>query len=378
MATIASTNRTNHIVNSQHPERLDAVVIGGGQAGLATGYHLAQYGFRFVILDAHDRIGDSWRNRWDSLRLFSPTRYNNLPGKRLRTAGSFPTKDELADYFEQYATDMDLPVRTATRARHVYRSHDGNGAYCVETDAQRFEADHVVIATGGYQDPKVPAFASALDPGIVQIHSHDYRNPSQLQHGDVLVVGASNSGAEIAIEAARDHSTILAGRDPGQIPFRIERPIAKVVFPVLWFTANHILTVNTPMGRKMKPQVRSHGGPLVRIKRSDVEAAGVERTPARVTGVQDGMSVLDDGRVLDVRNIIWCTGFHSDYSWIEGLSLGEDGYPEQDRGIVSSMPGLYFVGLKVQYSFASMLVGGAGRDAKQVVDRIAASVRQVA
>jgi putative flavoprotein involved in K+ transport len=204
------------------------------------------------------------------------------------------------------------------------------------------------------------------------MHSNDYRNPSQLQDGPVLVVGCSHSGADIALEVAASHTTVLSGKARGEIPFDIEGRAARAILPVLWFLANRILTVKTPLGRRLQPEVRSHGGPLLRVKRAHLDAAGVERTDARVEGVDGGKPRLEDGRVLDVANVIWCTGFGKDSSWIDLPVDGEDGWPEQTRGVVESSPGLYFVGLPFLYSFGSMLVGGVGRDAKRVAAHIAA------
>ena len=192
------------------------MIIGGGQAGLSTGYHLATRGLPFVILDANERIGDAWRKRWDSLRLFTPARYDGLPGWPFPAPDwSFPTKDEVAGYLEAYAARFDLPVRTGVHVDGLSRNAD---RYVVAAGDRRFEADQVVVASGAYQRPRVPAFAAELDPDIVQVHSSEYRDPSQLQEGGVLVVGASNSGAEIALEVSRGHRTWLSGRHPGQEP----------------------------------------------------------------------------------------------------------------------------------------------------------------
>jgi putative flavoprotein involved in K+ transport len=185
-------------------------------------------------------------------------------------------------------------------------------------------------------------------------------------------VGCSHSGADIALEVAASHPTILSGKARGEIPFAIEGRVARRVLPIMWFLANHVLTMKTPVGRRMRPEVRSHGGPLLRVKSKHLAAAGVERTDARVAGAADGMPVLDDGRVLDVANVIWCTGFGKDVSWIELPVDGEDGWPEQTRGVVESSPGLYFVGLPFLYAFASMLIGGVGRDAERIAEHIAA------
>jgi putative flavoprotein involved in K+ transport len=350
-------------------ERFDTVVVGGSQAGLAIGYHLAKRGRSFVILDASERIGDSWRKRWDSLRLYSPASYDGLPGMRFPARrASFPTTHEMADYLEAYATRFELPVRMRTAVDTLTNNGEH---YVVATGERRFEADTVVVATGVMQKPVVPSFAPELDPAITQLHSSDYRNLSQLQEGGVLVVGASHSGADIAHEAASEHETILSGRDTGQIPASVETRRGRLGFRGLFFVGSHVLTVDTPLGRKMRPHIRHGGAPLLRYRRKDLRAAGVERVLARTVSVQDGLPALDDGRVLDVRNVIWCTGFRPDYSWIRvPFEMGEDGYPVQYRGVVGSAPGLYFVGMLFLHSFASMLIAGTRRDAERVAKHI--------
>jgi putative flavoprotein involved in K+ transport len=217
----------------------------------------------------------------------------------------------------------------------------------------------------------VPDFASELDPRIIQMHSSAYRDPSQLQAGDVLLVGAGNSGADIGMEVSRTHRTWLSGRDKGQIPVRIESRKARLALPILWFVAGHILTVRTPIGRKVRPHVLSEGAPLIRVKSEDLLAAGVERVPKTV-GVRDGLPVLEDGRMLEVANVIWCTGFRQDFSWIDVAVFGEANEPVQLRGVTAA-PGLYFLGLDFLYSFASENVGGVRRDARHVARHIASS-----
>lgn len=349
----------------------DTIVIGGGQAGLATGYYLKQQGGNFVILDANGRTGDSWRSRWDSLRLFTPARYDGLPGMPFPApAHTFPTKDEMADYLETYAAEFRLPVKTGVRVDRLSREGDH---FLVSADDQQFEADNVVVATGAYHGARIPDFASELDSRIKQLHSSEYCNPSQLLEGGVLVVGASNSGAEIALEVAHDHHTILSGRDTGSLPFRIEnRLLGSVFLHLLDFAGNHVLTVNTPIGRKALPHFRAHGTPVVRVKPADLEAAGVERVFARTTGVRDGKPALEDGRTLEVANVVWCTGFRKEFGWIDLAIFGEDGYPEQYRGVVQEVPGLYFMGLVFQYSESSSVLPGVGRDAKYIAEQIAA------
>jgi len=350
-------------------ERYETVIIGGGQAGLSVGYHLKKKGHSFVVLDASGRIGDSWRTRWDSLRLYSPAFRDGLPGMPFpapRT--SYPRKDEMADYLETYAAHFELPVRSGAVVEALTKV---DGCYVATVGERRFEADNVVVATGVFKRPYTPDFASELDPSITQLHSNDYRNLSQLQDGPVLVVGASHSGSDIAYEASGTHDVILSGTDTGQIPVPIESRRGRIGFQVLVFVGTHVLTVNTPMGRKMRPHIRHGGGPLLRYRRKDLLTAGVERVLARTTRVERGLPALDDGRVLDVRNVVWCTGFRPDFSWIRfPFEIGEDGYPVQYRGVAASSPGLYFAGLPFLYSFASMLIAGSGRDAERVARHI--------
>ncbi|HET8788698.1 MAG TPA: NAD(P)-binding domain-containing protein, partial [Actinomycetes bacterium] len=298
------------------PVHVETVIIGGGQAGLAVGRHLARRGRPFLILDANQRVGDAWRRHWDSLRLFTPARYSALaevpfPGP----AHSFPTKDQVADYLEAYATRFQLPVRTGVRVDRLSRN---GGRFVVAAGDRRWEADNAVVAMSSFQVPRVPPFAADLGPGVVQLHSAGYRNPSQLQAGGVLVVGAGNSGAEIALEVAGRHPTWLAGRESGQVPFRIDGAAARFVFQPLMFrfVGHRVLTVDKPIGRRMRPRLMAHGAPLVRVKPKDLAAAGVWRVP-RVVGVRDGHPQLADQRVLEVANVIWCTGFGPDFSWID-------------------------------------------------------------
>jgi putative flavoprotein involved in K+ transport len=351
-------------------EKVDVVVVGGGQAGLSVGYGLSSRGVSHVILEAHARVGDAWRRRWDSLHLFSPAKYDGLPGLPFPApAYSFPTKDEMGDYLESYATRFKLPVRTGVTVDRVSRNGSG---YIVEAGDRRFEAGHVVVAMATYQKPRVPAFASALDPSIVQLHSSEYRNPDQLQPGEVLLVGAGNSGADIAMDVAPSHSAWLAGRHPGHVPFHLDSLVARVVLPFLFRVVFHrVLTVDTPLGRRARPKVISKGGPLIRVKPADLTRAGIRRVP-RVTGVQAGRPQLADGRVLDVANVIWCTGFHPGFSWIDLPVHGADGEPAHERGIVSGQPGLYFVGLHFLYAFSSPMIHGVARDAERIATTIAA------
>jgi putative flavoprotein involved in K+ transport len=346
-------------------ESIPTVIIGGGQAGLVMGYYLRQAGEQFVILDAELRIGDVWRHRWDSLKLFSFPKYSSLPGWPMQLS-SFPTHNEMADYLEAYAHRFDLPVRSGVRATRVSRSGPG---FRVETSQGVLQCDRVVIATGGYNRPVVPPFATKLAAGIRQVHSSAYQNPSQLE-GTVVVVGAGNSGAEIALEAVRSgHQTWLSGRHPGQVPFRIETRRAKLLVPIVMFAFRRVLNLDTPLGRKFAQQAIGHGTPLVRTKQSDLEAAGVQRV-GRLAGVRDGLPITDDDQVLEPQTVVWCTGYRRDYSWIAMPVADEDGYPITERG-VSPEAGLYFIGVEFQYAAASSTIQGLDQDARYLMRAMA-------
>jgi putative flavoprotein involved in K+ transport len=358
---------------SYDTESIGTVVIGGGQAGLSVGYHLARRGLPFVILDDRARVGDPWRSRWNSLRLFTPARFAGLDGRPFPAPPhTFPTKDEMADYLEGYARDFDLPVRSGVRVERV--SRQGRG-FLVVAGEHRMTADHVVVAMANHQRPRTPPFAADLDPAITQFHSIDYRAPAQFADGDVLVVGAGNSGAEIALEAARSgHRAWLAGRDTGHIPFRIEGLASRLFLLrlVLRGVFHRVLTVATPVGRMVRRKVLHGGGPLVRTRPAELAAAGIARLP-RMTGAREGRPVLEDGRVLDVGTVVWCTGFHPGFSWIDLPVFDGDGEPRHQAGVVAEQPGLYFVGLHFLYAMSSEMIHGVGRDAARIADAISST-----
>jgi putative flavoprotein involved in K+ transport len=352
--------------------RVETVIVGGGQAGLAVGYHLARRDRPLLIVDADQRAGDAWRRRWDSLRLFTPARYSGLPGWAFPASPfAFPTRDEVADYLGAYAARFDLPVRNGVRVDRLTRN---GGRFLVAAGDRRWEADQVVVASGAYQRPRVPAFAAELDPAIVQLDTTRYRNPSQLRPGGVLVVGAGNSGAEIAHEVAGAHPTWLSGPDTGRIPVRPGSRWDRLLTPPFWWFASRVLTVDTAVGRKVRPKALVTTAPLERVRPKELAAAGVERVP-RTVGVRDGLPVLEDGRVMEVTNLIWCTGSRPDFGWIDLPVFDQDGLPRHDRGMVASQPGLYFIGLWFLSGFTSSLLGGVGRDAERIADQITAAVR---
>lgn len=352
---------------------LDTLIIGGGQAGLAMGYYLKEQERNFLILDANPRTGDAWRLRWDSLRLFTPAKYDGLPGApfpgdRL----SFPPKDELADYLERYAAGFELPIRQGIRVERLWRDRD---RYIAASNGQRWEARNVVVATGAERVPKIPQFASRLDSSHVQLHSSEYRNTQQLQDGPVLVVGLGNSGAEIALEVSRTRPTLVAGKPGGELPVKHGRAAARFVLPLVRFAGLHVLNVGTPIGRRALPALMAHGAPLIRTKSKDLAAAGVRFVP-RVTGVDNGAPVLADGSQPDVANVIWCTGFRQDFDWLDPALLNNGEMPRQYRGVALDAPGLFFLGQDFMYAAASATIPGVSRDARYLAGKIPAPVNR--
>lgn len=343
-------------------ERFDTVVIGGGQAGLAMGHHLAARDLDFVILEADARVGDGWRHRWDSLRLFTPAGYSGLPGMPFPAPPAhLPYKDEVADYLESYAERFDLPVRLGTRVESL--GWDGE-RFVLRVGDGWLEAENVVVATGPFQRTKLPAVAARLTPDIHQRHSRDYLNPFDLPAGPVLVVGAGNSGAQIALELARSRKVWLAGRETGRIPRRLlGRDIYNWIWPVMMR-----LSLDTRLGRRMRERTR-RGDPLVGIPARQITDAGVVRV-GRLTDERGGLPVCE-GEVLHPRAVVWCTGFAPDFRWIELPVFDERGFPRHERGVVTDAPGLFFVGQRFQYRMTSALIGGVGDDAAFIAEQIA-------
>jgi putative flavoprotein involved in K+ transport len=346
-------------------ERFDTVVIGAGQAGLAVGHHLAARDVDFVILSDESRVGDNWRKRWDSLRLFTPARYSGLPGTPFPAMPDhLADKDEVADYLERYAERFDLPVRLNSRVQSV--TSDGEHfTISLEGSETRLEAGNVIVATGAFQRPLIPAVASGISRSIVQLHSSSYRNPLALPDGPVLVVGAGNSGAQIALELAGHRKVWLAGRDTGHLPRRV---LGRDIFDWIWPVLTRA-TLDTRLGRRLRGKATTGGDALIGIPEQDLVAAGVCRV-GRLDAERGGLPVCG-GKVLEPRVIVWCTGFAPDYRWIDLPIFDESGFPRHVRGVVPEAPGLFFLGLRFQHRMASSLIGGVGLDAAYVAERAA-------
>jgi len=355
-------------MNNIDENKYKVIVVGAGQSGLAVGYYLKQHNIPFIILDANKRVGDAWRKRWNSLKLFTHAKFDGLPGYPYPDQpNTFPTKDQMADYLEYYADYFKLPIKSNTKIDLLTK--EGN-LYYLKTGDEQFIAENVIVAMSNFQEPKIPSFAKELDENIVQFHSMHYVDPFQFKEGSVLVVGAGNSGAEIALEAAKNnHDVWLSGRDTGHIPFDINGMLAKVILERLIFRLlfHRVFTLSTPIGKKIRPKVITHGGPLVRIKPKEIIEAKIKRI-SKITGVIDGLPVTEDKEKIDAKNLVWCTGFESSYPWINVPNLKNN---EFVRGVSDNVSGLYFVGQHFQYAFSSAMIHGVGRDAKYIVEKIA-------
>jgi putative flavoprotein involved in K+ transport len=338
--------------------RTEVIVIGGGQAGLAMGYHLAERGIGFVILDAAEHVGDSWRTRWDSLRLFTPTRYSGLPGMPFPgDPDRYPGKDEVADYLVAYAARFALPVRGHERVLALRRGADG---WTAETETGLYEAPQVVVATGPFQRPAVPTLGRGLPAEVVQVHSASYRNPAQLPAGDVLVVGAGNSGVQIAEELSRTHRVHLAvGERMLRLPQRV---LGRNLFWWLEKTGVMDVSVQSLLGRRMS-RTDTLIGKSPRMLR-DVRLHG------RAVEVRGDAVLMAGGGRVSPASVVWATGFRPHFGWIDAPVLDGRGAPAHRRG-VSVAPGLYFLGLSWLHTRGSALLGWVGRDAEHLAAVIA-------
>jgi putative flavoprotein involved in K+ transport len=351
-------------------QHIETLVVGAGQAGLAVGYHLQRSDREFLIVDGGERVGDGWREQYDSLTLFTPARDDGLPG--LRFPGDpwhFPSKDEMADYLELYAMRFDLAVRLQTPVQRL--SVDGD-RFVADLAGDRITCDNAVVATGTFgRTPAIPDFATELAPTIRQLHSSEYRRPALLPDGPVLVVGASHSGLDIGYELGSSRATTVVGPARGKVPLEWDSRALRRAHPWIRFGFHHVLTRRTPIGRTAMAKVRHHGAPQLRVKSHHLAERGVDWVQDHVAGVSSaGLPRLGDGRVFDVAAVVWATGFRHDYGWIELPLEIHDGWPAEYRGVVDDAPGLFFCGLAFQYAFASGEVSGVGRDAAHVARRI--------
>jgi putative flavoprotein involved in K+ transport len=346
-------------------DSVDVLVIGAGQAGLALGRHLARSGARFLIVDAAAEVGDSWRRRWDSLQLFTPAQYDNLPGLPFPAdQDTYPGKDDVADYLHRYVTEFDLPIRLNTPITALSRNADGG--YLAQAGDYRVQARQVVIATGPFQVPFIPPVAGRLDPGVIQLHSNDYRNPGALPAGRVLVVGAGNSGCQIAKELIATHEVELS--TGGQNPVLPQRPLGRDI----WWWASGLrvdrVTAGSRLGRRLAGRDPVFGdGPRQLGRRYGVAIR------SRVTQAIGRTVTFGDGSSTEVAAVVWATGYRIDHSWIDVPGAVDDrGRLRQVRGVTPAA-GLYTLGLPWQHTRGSALLGWVGADAEFVAAHIAAA-----
>jgi putative flavoprotein involved in K+ transport len=347
--------------SERRPAKLDVVVVGAGQAGLAMGGALARRGLSFVILERAPAVGQAWRERWDSLVLFTPARYSGLPGMPFPgDPDHYPTRNEVVAYLERYAERFALPVVLGAGVDSVTAR---DGGYLVAAGDAEYEADQVVVATGPFQVPAVPAAADRLGPGVVQMHSTGYRGPADLPAGKALVVGGGNTGVQIAEELSRTHDTHLAvGSRQTPLPQRLLR---RDLF--WWLTRLRLMraTADSPIGRRMKGREVLVGSSPRRLRRRH----GV-RLHGRVTDASDGSVVFADGSSLRVDGVVWATGYRLDHDWLH-VPKGRDGALAHRRGVTES-PGLYLLGMSWQHTRGSALLGWVAEDAEFIAERIAA------
>jgi putative flavoprotein involved in K+ transport len=342
-------------------EHREVVIIGGGQAGLAIGYLLAQQDRRFTILEAADTPVAAWRGRWDSLRLFTPVRYDSLPGRAFPGhPDTYPGRDDVVAYLTDYAREFELPVELDSPVRAVRAGDDG---YLIELDDRTYEADQMVIATGPFQAPRVPEMAARLDPDIVQFHSNEYRGPQDVPAGPVLVVGGGNTGFQIAQELSVTHDVHLSiGSRQTPLPQRI---LGRDLFRYLEATGLMGKTIASLLGQRMQDRDALIGSsPRAARRRHGIQLRG-RTVDASGTAVRFN----DDSRLTPAA-VIWATGFGLDHSFVQLPVFGEDGRLVHQRGVTAA-PGLYFLGLPWQHTRGSALLGWVKDDAEHVAEQIA-------
>ena len=342
---------------------MDVLVIGAGQAGLVMGYELAQRGLSVEIVDAAPEVGHTWRTRWDSLKLFTAAQYNHLPGKQFpAAAGTYPGKDDVADFLRDYAAEFDLPVRLNTEVAGLRR--DGVG-YVAETSSGEIKAQKVVVATGPFQVPFIPPLASDLDPRIAQLHSVEYRDPGSLPDGGVLVVGGANTGCQIALELSETREVDISIGE--RLPTLRQRPLGRDVW--WWLTKLGItrVTAESRLGKRMSERDVVIGG-----GHKELKAHGVKVRP-RTSAADNGGVGFEDGSSGEYDVVIWATGFRLDHSWIDVPEIkDEDGRIKHSRGVTPS-PGLYLLGMTWQHKRTSALLGWVAEDAAYLAEQISSA-----
>ncbi|EJR65009.1 hypothetical protein IIO_01649 [Bacillus cereus VD115] len=340
----------------------DVIIVGAGQAGLAIGYYLKQAGYSFLLLEAGDRVGDSWRNRYDSLQLFTPREYSSLPSMILKGEGNgFPSKDEIATYLEEYARHFKLPVQLQTEVLKIKKEKD---IFELHTSKEILQSKKIIIASGGFQQPFIPSFSQHLSSHIFQIHSSQYKSPSQIRKGRVLVVGGGNSGMQIAVELAKTHEvTMSIGHPLTFLPLHLFR---KSIFNCLEKLGLLYAEVNTKRGKWFQKRQ----DPIFGFEGKELIRSGTIKLQEKVVSASGNNIMFKNGDTYSAESVIWSTGFAQDYKWIEiEKAVNEKGFPNHINGI-SPVRGLYYIGLPWQSQRGSALICGVGKDAAYLLSEI--------
>ena len=341
----------------------DFVIVGAAQAGLSIAYYLKEQNKNFLLVDKESEIGASWLNRWDSLTLFTPTEFNHLPGMPFPAAkGHYPSKTEVAAYFKAYTKKFDFPVQLNTLVKNVKRTDNG---FVLKTNTEHIEARQLIIGTGPFHIPYTPQFATNLSDSVFQIHSNFYKNPDQLNSGPALVVGGGDSGYQILDEiSASGRKTYFSGAtDVKVLPQEI---LGRTLW--WWFTKTGYLSFsrNSWVGRRISERHQ----PIIGTDVSEILGRKNVKAVGKTLNAFNNTLVAEEGKLTDIKNVIWATGYRPNFSWIDDLQLGKDGYPIHTRGI-SDMEGLYFIGLPWLHTRGSATLGGIKKDAQYLAQYIA-------
>lgn len=341
---------------------LDFIIVGGAQAGLSMAYYLNKMDKKFIVVDKEDEVGASWLNRWDSLKLFTPSEFNNLPGMDFPAEkGYYPTKEDVADYFKNYTVAFDIEIKLNTLIEKVSKKE---GYFILRHQDGEIKSKNIVIATGPFHIPYTPSFSKNISDKIFQIHSNYYKNPGQLQEGPAMVVGAGDSGFQILDEVSQSNRTTYfsGATDVRVLPQEL---FGKTLW--WWFTKIGFLSFSrkTWLGKKLSQSKQPIIGTDVKgiLKRKNVIPVG------KTKNAKDEIIVTENRKIENLRNIVWATGYRPNFSWIEGLELSKDGYPKHNRG-VSNIEGLYFIGLPWLHTRGSATLGGIKKDAQYLASYI--------
>lgn len=334
----------------------DYIIIGAGQAGLAIAYYLNKQSLNYLIVDANSETGAPWLKRWDSLKLFTPSEFNNLPGMKFpHKKGHYANKYEVADYLKAYVSKFNIPIEFNHKITSLKKDGD---VFTLKSGTKEFKAHHVIVATGPFHKPYTPACHSKISDDILQIHSEHYKSPKQLQEGNTLVVGAGDSGVQILNEVSKTKRTVYfsGNTNINSIPQEI---LGKTLW--WWFSRVGFLTAHkySWIGKKLSKGGQPVIGTDVKtlFKKQNVTCVG------RTLDANKNNISFEKGNFNDIKNIIWATGFKPNFKWIDNLELDEDQYPKNYRG-VSDIDGLYFLGLPWLYTRGSATLGGVKKDAK--------------